>query len=219
MASSNIAVFLLISAWIVFFVAHSLLANQTIKHYILSVLPGLTPCYRMAYNIVAVVTLIPIVTIHALNQSQPVFKLPGLLNELSICLMALAALGFTWSLKYYDLKAFTGIRACRNKDTPANQEKLTISPLHRFIRHPWYLFALVIIWSREQNHLELISSVLMTMYFFVGARFEERKLIQEYGESYQQYMSRVPGIIPRPWKILSAEKALEIEQQALKRPN
>ena len=111
------------------------------------------------------------------------------------------------------------MRRLRNKDTPANQEKLTISPLHRFVRHPWYLFALVIIWSREQNQLELISSILMTVYFFVGARFEERKLIQEYGESYQQYMSRVPGIIPRPWKTLSAEKALEIEKQTLKCPD
>ena len=216
MATSNTAVFILISAWVAFFFSHSLLANQTVKHYILSTLPGLTPCYRMGYNIVAIIMLIPIIVIHALNQSQPVFQWPSLFSELNIIMMTLATLGFIWSLKYYDLQAFTGIRSCLNKNAPTPQEKLTISPLHRFVRHPWYLFALVIIWSREQNQLELISSTLMTVYFFVGARLEEKKLIREYGESYQQYINCVPGIIPRPWKFLSIDEALNIEQRALR---
>jgi len=91
------------------------------------------------------------------------------------------------------MAVFSGINSRR-------KEKLSISPMHRYVRHPWYLFALIIIWSRDQSSIQLISSVIVTLYFFIGARLEEKKLLREYGRSYELYMQYVPGIIPRPWK-------------------
>jgi protein-S-isoprenylcysteine O-methyltransferase Ste14 len=36
----------------------------------------------------------------------------------------------------------------------------------------------------------------VTIYIFIGAYFEERKLLREYGEVYAEYKSRTPMLIP-----------------------
>ena len=51
---------------------------------------------------------------------------------------------------------------------------------------------------------------MVTLYFFIGARIEEKKLIQEYGQPYEIYMQYVAGIIPRPWKWLSTDRMRQI---------
>ena len=207
-------VILLILAWGGFFLIHSLLAGHTIKRCILARWPQFTPCYRLAYNVAAVITLVPVILIHISHHAKPVIEWTGLVEVIRTSLTVLALAGFFWSLKYYDLRAFTGITACRNKKPAITQDRLTISPLHRFVRHPWYLCALIIIWSRDQNSLDLISSTLVTFYFFIGAKLEEKKLAKDFGEVYFDYMRHVPGIIPLPWKYLSAAKAKAIEQQS-----
>jgi protein-S-isoprenylcysteine O-methyltransferase Ste14 len=34
----------------------------------------------------------------------------------------------------------------------------------------------------------------------IGARLEERKLINQFGKEYTDYMKEVPGLIPRFWE-------------------
>lgn len=38
---------------------------------------------------------------------------------------------------------------------------------------------------------------LMTLYFYVGSIFEERKLLSEFGPAYANYRDRVPRFLPR----------------------
>jgi hypothetical protein len=44
------------------------------------------------------------------------------------------------------------------------------------------------------------SYVSLTLYFIVGSRLEEQKLIRYHGEIYRR--ERVPGLVPLPWKFL-----------------
>jgi len=53
----------------------------------------------------------------------------------------------------------------------------------------------------------LLSSVIITLYFLVGSRLEEKKLLVYHGNIYRRYMSRVAGLIPLPWKFLTAGEA------------
>lgn len=204
---------LLLPTWGVFFVLHSLFASHAFKRYILAKLPRLAPCYRLAYNLVALIMLIPVFWIHAEFDAEPMWQWTGVAEVVTDILLLLALSGFVWSLKYYDMRAFTGIKACRSQDVSITQDSLTISPLHRFVRHPWYLFAIVIIWSRAQNSLTLISSIMITLYFFIGSKLEERKLLRDFGTAYGDYMKRVPGIIPRPWRRLSVAEANRISRR------
>ncbi|ALP53072.1 hypothetical protein Tel_07835 [Candidatus Tenderia electrophaga] len=205
---------LLVLIWSGYFVLHSLLASHGFKRYILAKLPRLTPCYRLAYNLVALLTLVPIAWIHLTYPAATVWQWQGVAAVLTDALALAALLGFAWSLKYYDMAAFTGVRACLRRDVRMTQERLTLSPLHRWVRHPWYLFAIVMVWSRDQNTLSLISTIMVTLYFFIGAKLEERKLRREFGAAYAEYMQRVPGIIPLPWRRLSAAEAERISRRS-----
>jgi protein-S-isoprenylcysteine O-methyltransferase Ste14 len=120
-------------------------------------------------------------------------------------------LGFVWSLRYYDMQEFLGLKQWRGHVTTAeDQESFQLSPLHRFVRHPWYFFAIILLWARDMNTAQFLTSVMASLYFTIGARLEERKLLVYHGERYRRYMERVPGLFPLPWKCLSATEAKKL---------
>ncbi len=122
-----------------------------------------------------------------------------------------ALAGFFWSLKYYDGSEFIGLRQLREREKRVeDQERLHLSPLHRYVRHPWYSLGLVLIWSRDMDLPLLISALLITLYFIIGSRLEERKLVAYHGEAYRHYQRRVPGLFPLPWRHLTRQEAEQL---------
>ena len=130
--------------------------------------------------------------------------------------VALSALAlFYRSLRYYDIREFMGSRQWQAKERKVeDQEVLRISPLHRHVRHPWYALALVLIWTRDMNGAFLLTAVAITLYFIVGSRLEERKLVAFHGDAYREYLKRVPGLLPWPWRRLTQEDAEKIQKYA-----
>ncbi len=94
-----------------------------------------------------------------------------------------------------------------------DQEHFQLSAFHRFVRHPWYFFGLILIWTRDMSVMTLLSSILITFYFVVGSWLEEKKLLVYHGGTYRRYMARVPGLIPLPWKFLTAKEAEALLKQ------
>ena len=45
----------------------------------------------------------------------------------------------------------------------------------------------------------MTACLIMIVYTVVGARFEEQKLIRQFGKAYIDYMKEVPGFVPK-WK-------------------
>jgi protein-S-isoprenylcysteine O-methyltransferase Ste14 len=131
--------------------------------------------------------------------------------------LALAAIfGFWLSLRSYDMQEFLGLRQLQFHDRKVeDQERFHLSPFHRYVRHPWYFFGLVLIWTRDMSVTTLLSSVFITLYFVIGSRLEERKLLVYHGDVYRRYMARVPGLIPLPWKFLTADQAEALLKQKI----
>lgn len=126
-----------------------------------------------------------------------------------IALLAIA--GFFWSLRYYDGGEFTGLNQLREKThTVEDQESFHLSPLHRFVRHPWYALGLAIIWTRDMNQAFLVTAVLISAYLIFGSRLEEKKLLRYHGEIYRKYREKVPGLVPLPWRYLTKAEAEEL---------
>lgn len=64
--------------------------------------------------------------------------------------------------------------------------------VYKYSRHPMMLGLLVVIWSTpDMSVTRLALAVLLTIYLFIGIRFEERSLIQEFGDKYRQYQKEV----------------------------
>lgn len=199
-------------AWLAYGALHSALASLAVKNWVARRWPRTVRGYRLAFNLFAVAALLPVLWLGQALDGDWLWRWSGPAAWLANGLALAAAAGFAISTRYYDMDAFLGLRQLREGATTADgRETFTLSPLHRHVRHPWYALALVLVWTRDMNMATLVSSVMITLYFVVGSRLEENKLLAAHGEKYRRYKARVPGFVPLPWMSLSTEEAHRIE--------
>jgi protein-S-isoprenylcysteine O-methyltransferase Ste14 len=68
---------------------------------------------------------------------------------------------------------------------------------YKYARHPLYTAGLIFIWLLPSMTCNLLAlNIGLTVYLFVGAYFEERKLLLEFGEAYAEYRRRTPMFVP-----------------------
>ena len=207
MYNNLINVLIVLLGWLVYSILHSTLASTTVKAWFARRYPGLAHHYRLAYNLIAALALMPLIWLIHTYQGAPIWSLTGpgrwLVDGMALAAMA----GFFWSLRFYDMREFLGLRPVAS---PGQERRFTLSPLHRHVRHPWYSFGLVVIWSRDMDTAWLASCIAISLYFALGSRLEERKLAAEFGEAYRRYQERVPALIPLPGRSLNRDEAEEI---------
>ncbi len=173
--------------------------------------PGFMPYYRLAYNLLALVLLIPPLTLVAHWHGVWLWIWTGVGFWLTEGLALLAIVGFVYSLRYYDSQEFLGLRQWRdNRNHGREQEPLVISPLHRFVRHPWYSLGLVLLWTQPMDAALLLSAVWISLYLLVGMVWEEGRLIEAHGDRYRRYRRAVPAILPSPWRWMNRAEAQAI---------
>jgi hypothetical protein len=198
----------LLFAWLAYAGLHSLLAALSFKTRIALHWPRLMPWYRLAYNGIALLTALPLVWLTYTASGDWLWRWSGLGAWFANGLALTACLGFFVSARYYDMDEFIGLRQLRSGALqPDRPGSFSLSPFHRFVRHPWYCFGLVLVWTRDMNPALLLSALAITAYFVVGSWLEERKLIALHGEVYRRYQASVSGLLPLPWKCLSRAEA------------
>ncbi|CAF1417777.1 unnamed protein product [Rotaria sp. Silwood1] len=80
--------------------------------------------------------------------------------------------------------------------TTGNQTLVTTG-LFRYCRHPLYLITLLAFTITPTMSLDRLAFILYTcIYASIGIPFEERKLIQIFGQDYVNYQQHVPAIFP-----------------------
>ena len=202
-------------AWVVYFILHSLLASIGVKRWVEHHYPRFLPWYRLAFNLVAVILLLVPLWLLYSKPGELLIDWSGYWQWFSHMLALLAILGFIWSAKYYDGGEFIGLKQIRDDVCKVeDQESFHISPLHRFVRHPWYFLGLILIWTRDMDAGFLVSAILLTAYIAIGSKLEEKKLLQYHGDVYRLYARQVPGFIPLPWKYLTRQQAELLVSQA-----
>ncbi len=200
---------------VAYFILHSLLASVRLKRYVWHRFPDLLPAYRLLYNILSVVLLLPLLWLVYRDPGPLLWAFDGYWRWLSMAITVLALIGLVWVTRSYDMDVFLGLRQWRERQhLTAAPEALHISSLHRFVRHPWYFLLLLILWSRDQYLNQTVFSLLVTAYLIIGSRLEERKLVHQYGDAYRIYRDKVPGLFPLPWRWLKADEARTLAQLA-----
>jgi len=69
--------------------------------------------------------------------------------------------------------------------------------LYRIVRHPIYLGWLMIHWFTP--HLtagHILYASVITLYIYIAVYFEERDLVNEFGNTYREYQESTPKLIP-----------------------
>jgi methanethiol S-methyltransferase len=199
----------IVASWVGFGVFHSLFANEAVKNTVLRLLPpAASKLYRAAYNLASVGLTLWIggVSTWDVPHADAVILHTG--GEKMVCdtIGVAAVLGFLSVCRAYDMMYFFGVKSEPSKP-------LGWSFLHRFVRHPWYTCSLLFLWSRNMDRSKLVSTIMMSLYFFIGSQFEERRLKNMPGGAglrYQRYCSLVPGIIPNPLKWLTEKEIANV---------
>ena len=177
---------------------HSLLASQSVKRKLRDVFgKSADRWYRLIYNLIAVVTLLPILAMPVLVPGRHLYTISPPWLWLTLLLQAIAGIAILAGLLQTSLSDFLGIAQPFGR--PSGQDELVTDGLYRWVRHPLYTAGLVIIWLVPRMTTTLLALNLgITAYLFIGSIFEERKLVDEYGEEYERYRRNVPRMIPRP---------------------
>ena len=120
-----------------------------------------------------------------------IYAIDNSLRLLAYALQLVAVLIFYLSLQPINVKVFLGIKAF-----PEDTEPFVIKGIYGYIRHPMYSSTLLFLLARPTqsvNSLTLI--VVIALYFIIGSRLEEQRLLSDHPE-YDTYRQHVPAFIP-----------------------
>lgn len=179
---------------------HSILASGRLKRGVTSRLGAAAErVYRLAYNVVAVITLIPVLAVPLLFPGRLLYVISPPVLWVTLALQALSGLAILYGLLQTSLAHFLGLAQLVGSTGKADD--LVVKGLYRWVRHPLYTAGLVIIWLVPRMTTSILAFNLgITAYLYIGSIFEERKLLAEHGAAYENYRRQVPRLIPRPWK-------------------
>ena len=170
-------------------IVHSILASNFAKDML-----GRAGFYRLGYNIFAVLSFAPVLYLMRVLPDQLVYQIPAPWSIFMLGGQIIAALLLLTAFLQTDALSFVGLRQLfENEKTGL----LVTRGLYRVVRHPLYTFGLLFIWltsTLSQNSLTVYIGA--TLYTLVGAYFEERKLLRDFGDAYVEYRRVTPMLIP-----------------------
>lgn len=178
------------AAWVSFGLAHSLLAGDVLKR-------AFGAGYRLAFNLIAVVHMAGVFAVGAWLLG-PVAAPPTSLTVLHLVGWAMLLI----ALRDYDLGLFSGLKQLRaaqaGQPLTDDDGPLVVEGLHRYVRHPLYVGAFVILWSGAYGALGVATAAWGSTYLLLGTWSEERRLSARFGDDYAAYRKQVPAFLP--WK-------------------
>jgi len=190
---------LIILAVLLYSLLHSLLASLSVKALARRWFgPAADRFYRLGYNLIAALSLLPVLALPALLPDRTLYIIPYPWILLTTAIQGLAVLGLIVGLLQTGPWSFFGLQQLSRPQDVISQ-KLFIHGLYRWVRHPLYTTGLLLIWLTPVMTVNLLTLIVgLSLYLVIGARVEERKLILEFGQTYREYQKRTPMLIPRP---------------------
>lgn len=193
-------VFWLIISIAVWGIVHSVLASLGFKNLLRRTAgDGFMKFYRLLYNVFSVVSLLPVLYLMIALPDASLYQAAAPWSYLLRFGQGLSTLLLFIGVLQTDVLSFVGLRQLIGK---AEENRLITTGLYRLVRHPLYTFGLLVLWlSPSQTVNSFVVCLAFTMYILVGAVFEERKLLREFGREYTEYKSVTPMLIPGLSKI------------------
>ncbi|HEX6044725.1 MAG TPA: isoprenylcysteine carboxylmethyltransferase family protein [Pyrinomonadaceae bacterium] len=197
--TAPLGVALLVNAGLlaIFAVQHSVMARPWFKRMWTRVIPK--QAERSTYVLLSSLALILLFWLW-----QPMGGVVWSVEQpaLRMVLYGLFALGFgivlisTFLINHFDLFGLRQVYLyLRGKEY--SQLRFGTPLLYRHVRHPLYLGWLLAFWSTPTMTIaHLVFAIATTVYIFLAIQFEEKDLLDTFGDDYRRYRENVPMIVP-----------------------
>lgn len=186
---------LLVFAWLLYGAIHSFMASNFFKNLAAKILGNYFRFYRLMYNILAFVLLMPVFAVQFSTVKETLWQASIYQPIIGKFISVWGVFLIATALQGYNLSEFSGF------DFGKTQEKNEFKSdgLLKYMRHPIYFGILLLVWGMfvaDASTRSLAGAVAVTIYLFIGIYFEEKKLIEVFGEKYKKYQQDVPMLIP-----------------------
>jgi len=179
-------------------VVHSYTATNQFKSRVREKFgPETTRWYRLAYNIFSVVSFIPVLWILRVLPDKMIYFIPLPWPVLTLVVQVIGFIIIALGLSQTGIVSFGGIQPLLKSDPMPNDPGFVKTGIYGWVRHPLYFGGILVIWPAASMTINLLAFlVICTVYFAVGARLEEKRYVESFGEAYVKYQQEVPMLIP-----------------------
>ena len=176
---------------------HSLLASRRAKRMLEGWLgEGVRRYYRLGFSILAGLTFLPVLALVWLLPDRWIYAVPPPWSALTALLQLAGLAGLVLGVLQTGPTRFLGLDQIL--DPLHSRRDMVVRGLYRYVRHPLYTCALLFLWLMPVMTWNLLAFNLgVSAYFIIGSRYEEDKLIEEYGQAYVEYRRQTPAFLPR----------------------
>lgn len=181
---------------LLFFLQHSGMVRRGVRRQLEGFIP---PHYQGAvYTIMSGLVLLIFLTLWQGPQTV-LFEVAGLPEIIMRGFFLLAVLGTIWgmwALRFVDLFGMDAV-VRKQHGEPAAAKSFTVRGPYRWVRHPLYSFTIVFFWTYPVITTDrLLFNILWTIWVIIGSHLEEHELVEDFGDDYRDYQSKVPMLLP-----------------------
>lgn len=181
---------------ILFFLQHSILVRRGFKQWLGKFMPE--QYHNAFYGLTSGIALL-LVLVFWQRSPTLIARADGIIFWMLRALFCLCLAGFFWGNKSLGSFDMLGVKPLMRyiSNSPGKQQQIMAKGPYRWVRHPLYLFLIVIIWSCPVLTIDrLVFNIMWTFWIVIGTYLEDRDLHREFGSQYLEYSLRVPMLIP-----------------------
>ena len=147
--------------WICWCALHSALISLAVTEPLRKRYPQAFRYYRIFYNLLSGVTLVPIVYYGYTLRGEPIVTWQGGWQLLPILLGTVALFFLVSGARRYDLRQFLGLRQLVDEKTCSvltDDCTLDTGGVLSVVRHPWYSAGILIVWARSLDLAAIVTN-------------------------------------------------------------
>ncbi|OGU67368.1 MAG: hypothetical protein A2499_13560 [Stygiobacter sp. RIFOXYC12_FULL_38_8] len=196
-------ILLIVLLFSLFAFSHTWLASRKFKTALAEKIGNMIAFYRMFYNVSSILFFLAFIAV-APKPDVIIYDLQFPFDIITFALQVLSLIGLIWTFSQFDSKEFLGIsqiiryfNGTYKAETLDEKQELKFGGAFKLSRHPVYLFSILFLGFRPQMSLfYLILFICCVVYFYVGSIYEEKKLVEVFGNEYREYQKRTTRIFP-----------------------
>lgn len=194
---------IIVLIFLLFGYLHSLFASIKIKKRLVKQIGNRIAFYRLFYNAVSLITFL-VAYMLAPKPELVIYDLDYPWDIVIFGVQFSSLIGFLWASSAISLWEFLGVaqikRFYRGEYNPEELDeryRLIKTGAFKYSRHPIYFFSILFLGLRPtMSFFYLVFFICLTMYFIIGSIYEEKKLIELFGDEYVQYQKNTPRLVP-----------------------